>query len=386
MRTLLLPFALLTLALAACQDKATPAPDNTKFSPAAPSQELFDPAGDEAGLKVWRRGADALAVSQTELKGLRQSIQALLQNPTQTTLTQARAQWHIAHNSVQSFALFFAMGAAHPGLFADLEAIYDQLDGWPIQPGFLDYFDVYTHSGLVNDIAIPVTAKALKEAHQQFDPADRALGLHPIAYMLWGDKGNRPVTDFVKQATKASGEDEPHAEDLANNRRRALLGLMVELSIDNIDKLAAGWQDTGAYTKVFSGFSAQQRSEILRTSSIYLIEEQLIKQQLQQQLDAISQPHLEVASHNHFSGGSKRLLSAQLNGLRLLIDPNQQAWLIDHWSKGALASWLNQLSAANRVLDKLPDEGAATETHWVAAIAALQQLSQPLKSNIEAMD
>ncbi|BFM13588.1 hypothetical protein R50072_37410 [Simiduia litorea] len=385
MRAVILPFALLTLALAACQDKdATPKLSEAPVAPQISNQKI-DPAVDQASLAVWDRGAVALASSQVELKALRDSVQALLQNPTQATLNQAREQWHVAHNSQQAFSLFFAMGAAHPGLFVKLDNVHDQLDGWPIQPGFLDYFDVYTHSGLVNDIAIPVTAKALKEAHQQFDPADRALGLHPIAYLLWGDKGQRPVTDFVKQALKATGEDEPNVEDLANNRRRALLGLMVELAIDSLDRLATRWQDVGDYTKVYTSLSAQQRSEILRTSSIYLIEELLINKQLQPQLDAISQAHLEVASHNQYSGGGKRLLSAQLNGLALLIEQNQSSALIAHWSKGAAKSWLEQLAAANRVLDKLPEEGTATETQWVAAIAALQQLSQPLKVEVEPL-
>ncbi|MDN3637803.1 imelysin family protein [Simiduia curdlanivorans] len=385
MRAVILPFTLFALALAACQDReATPKVPDAPAVPTANNQKI-EPAVDQQSLAVWHRGGAALARSQAELNALRDSVQALLQNPTQATLNQAREQWHSAHNSGQAFSLFFAMGAAHPGLFVQLETLHDQLDGWPIQPGFLDYFDVYTHSGLVNDIAIPVTAKALKEAHQQFDPADRALGLHPIAYLLWGDKGQRPATDFVKQALKATGEDEPNVEDLANNRRRALLGLMVELAIDSLDKLAARWQETGVYSKVYTGLSAQQRSEILRTSSIYLIEEQLINKQLQPQLDAISQTHLDVSNHNQYSGGSKRLLSAQLNGLALLIEQNQSSALVAHWSQGASKSWLEQLAAANRVLDKLPEEGAATETQWVAAIAALQQLTLPLKAEVETL-
>lgn len=383
MRTLLTPLFLLLLAGLGCQEKPAPA-ELTQPSVAAPATHALDPALAQASLDVWALGLNTLDAAKTELVALRESVQKLLQEPTQASLLAARDQWHIAHNHIQNFSLFFAMASAHPGLFVQLDSLHNQLDGWPIQPGFLDYFDVYTHSGLVNDIAFPITAKALKQANQQFDPMDRALGLHPIAYLLWGENGKRPFADFVKQHAKANSEDQPSIEDLTNNRRRALLALMLELAIDDVDKLHAQWQDSGAFTSVFTELSPQQRSEILRTSSLYLIEQLLIKQQLQPQLDALSQPDFELTTHNLYSGGNAKLLTAQLNSLSHLSTPEGTSLLIEHWSRGANKSWQVQLKAVNRVLDKLPREGSATETNWVAAIAALQQLALPLKAQVEA--
>ena len=49
--------------------------------------------------------------------------------------------------------------------FAALDDFRQLLDTHPIQPGYLDYFDVYTHSGIVNDIAVPITASAIRAQH-----------------------------------------------------------------------------------------------------------------------------------------------------------------------------------------------------------------------------
>ncbi|UTA48110.1 hypothetical protein L1F30_00885 [Simiduia sp. 21SJ11W-1] len=377
MRTLIIALALASLCLAACQEKSeTPAPTEV----AAPAKASPQPQLDEPSRAIWEAGTPLLAQSHEQLVVLREAVAALLANPDATQLAKARDQWHQAHDSLQALSLFFAMAEAHPGLLVPLDTQYNYLDGWPIQPGFLDYYDVYTHSGLVNDIAIAVTAKALREAHQQFDEQDRALGLHPIAYLLWGSNGQRPASDYAPQTPAAAGKDAPKVADMPNNRRRALLGLMVELAIEDVTRLQSHWAAEGALAQTYLQLTPHQRAEILRASTLYLIEQQLINQQLQPQLDVQAMPELDYQPHNAYSGRGRNALSAQLGSLALLAQDTPSAnALLDHWTKGASASWRNQWQAAVRLVSKLPEEGDATETQWVAAIAALQQLAEPLK-------
>lgn len=378
MRTLIVALACASLCLAACQDKTKNTDQTTVAAP--PPVGSAQPQLDAPSRAMWAAGLPLLEQAGEQFLALRHAAQALLKQPDAAHLAAARDQWHNAHNALLNFSLFFAMAEAHPGLLVPLDTQYDRLDGWPIQPGFLDYYDVYTHSGLVNDIAIPVTAKALREAHQQFDTQDRALGLHPIAYLLWGDQGQRPASDFERQSPASQGKDAPKVVDMPNNRRRALLSLMVELAIEDLQQLQQQWQPAGELHTTYQQLNAHQRSEILRISTIHLIEQLLINQQLQPQLDAISMPELEYQPHNAYSGRSRSAINAQLASLGLLAQETpESSALIDHWTQGASASWRSQWQAAQRVLNKLPEDGEATETQWVAAIAALQQLAEPLK-------
>ncbi|MBB3169987.1 imelysin family protein [Simiduia aestuariiviva] len=382
MRTHILALICASLAVVACQEKAAPPASSAPKVTASYTEqvELDDPTR-----ALWEAGLPLLNQSHEQLLGLRLAVQALLKQPDQEQLAKARDQWHQTHDSLQGFSLYFAMADAHPGLFVPLNSLRDRLDGWPIQPGFLDYFDVYSHSGLVNDIAIPVTAKALREAHQQFDPQDRALGLHPIAYLLWGDTGERPASDFARQKPDAKGEDAPKTADMPNNRRRALLGLMVELAIDDLEKLRQAWQAGGNLQQTYLQLNPQQRSEILRIASLYLLEQLLIEQQMQPQLNVAADLDSDFQAHNAYSGRGRNPLAAQLASLHLLAGNAAAAdALLNHWTKGASGSWRNQWQAAQRVLSKLPEQGEATETQWVAAIAALQQLAEPLKPVADA--
>lgn len=370
--TVFSPLALSALlALTACQDK--PAPSAPALLPAPVSQQ-DQQALEQASRQVWQAGqvrADAL---QAELTALRQAINALLQQPDQDSLEAARNQWHKAHLAAQALSLYFALAQAHPGLLVELERGYELLEGWPIQPGFLDYFDIYAHSGLVNDIAIPVTASALREAHQQFDDADRALGLHPMAYLLWGENGQRPDSDYAAQQADAQGEDALKPQDLPNNRRRALLKLMSELALDDAGRLAGQWQPQALSSLVFFQLNSAQRSELLRAAAVQLINKQLIEQQLQRQLD----PQIIDTAHLRFAGGLRDSLLVQLESLAIL---SEQPALLNQWTQPKL--WHDQLEACIRSLRKLPEQGAS-ETQWLTVRAALAQLALLLSPGTDA--
>lgn len=372
---------LLLIAAIGCEEQK---PSTAEQS--APQQQTDLPQVTEAAnLAVWQQGDVLLQHSRDQIGALRTATQQFLANPKDLQLAALKTQWHKAHNSLLAFSYLFAVADAQPGLFVQLETRRERLDGWPIQPGYLDYYDVYTHSGLVNDIAVPVTAKALRAAHQQFDSSDLTLGFHPIAYLLWGENGQRPISDFQPQqsppvpADSAAG-DIPQLQDLPNNRRRALLGLMAELLVDEIASLQQQWQGNGKHRKIFSGLNTLQQAELLRAAALNLIERQLIENQLQPALHQISQPDAELILHNSFSGQARGILQAQLKGLHTLLEADSEGLLLLSWTQAEASVWFAHLDKAQRAIDKLPEDGRGTETQWVAAIAALQQLAQPLKS------
>ena len=367
-----LPLLFGTLALLACSERAAPpAPD--AGAEAGVTQDAGNPALRTAAMAFWRSADTHLTTLTGSAEALKQSVDALLAQPDDQRLAGARSAWHNCHRDFLALSLHLATAQAHPGLFATLEETADRIDGWPIQPGFLDYYDVYTQSGLVNDIAIAINARSITEAHQQFDRSDRALGFHAMAYLLWGENGNRAVVDFALATTDNRTEEDPAAHELPTNRRRALLALQANLLQDDILALSRQWGEQGSATRIFAGKTAQESAELLRSASIYLIEQILIDQQLQSQL---SPEEAAEGEHNRFANAPLAAPRAQLQSLEGLLAADTRP-LLGLWSQGAAEAWVEQLAAARRSLEKL--DNGANETQWVAAIASLQQLAQLLK-------
>ncbi|AFU99846.1 imelysin family protein [Simiduia agarivorans] len=358
----------------ACSDRPAPS-GGEPATPAATEtpENASQQAVKQAARDLWAGSSALLEQVSQHTDQLDQSVQSLLNQPGPKQLENARAAWHQCHNSWLAFSYQLAVIDAHQGLFDDLATLTAAIGGWPIQPGFLDYFDVYSQSGLVNDIAIPINAQSIRAAHQQFDTEDRALGLHAIAYLLWGENGQRPATDFVLATTEDHSEEAPKADELPTNRRRALLALQVNLLRDDLQSLALQWQSNTRSQLTFNRQSGQQVSELLRAAAIYLIEQQLINQQLQPQIEA---PDALPSSPVPYAGHGIPALQNQLASLQQLLRDDTRL-LIREWSGNESNGWRDQLAAAERSLQKLAEN--QSETQWIAAIASLQQLAQMIK-------
>lgn len=365
----------IALTTVACSDRPAP-PAN---EPAAPVTHAEAPesssqqAVKNAARHLWAGSAALLDNVSQQAGRLDQAVQALLSNPGPQQLENARTAWHQCHNSWLALSYQLAVIDAHQGLFDDLAALTSAIGGWPIQPGFLDYFDVYSQSGLVNDIAIPINAQTIRAAHQQFDADDRALGLHAIAYLLWGESGERPATDYLLATTDDHSEEAPKADELPSNRRRALLALQVNLLRDDLQSLSLQWQANSRSQLTFNRQSGQQASELLRAAAIYLIEQQLINQQLQPQIES---PDAIRRYPAPYAGHETPALQIQLASLKQLLEEESQL-LVGEWSSQDPKSWRDQLAAAERSMQKLTEN--QNETQWIAAIASLQQLAQLIK-------
>ncbi len=317
--------------------------------------------------RAWRIGGDSLLASQQAAGNLKIAVKRLLDNPDQDTLVAAREAWHATHNQYQSFAVFLTLAQSNPGLFGALRNLNSPLDTWPIEPGYLDYFDIYAHSGIVNDIAVPLTAKALRQQHGFSDSADVSLGLHAIAYLLWGEKGERSVTDFIKKnklgPTQASTG--LRVIDLPNNRRRTLLALLCNLLSDDLQQIRRAWNQKGpgSLQQNYLALTPLSRLHLLRVAA----EEFIAGDLLARNLISLLKPALDTA-HNRFAGGNAGVFTAGLGGLEtLLLNPEEPETAIVNWLLGDAEKeqLKHRFATANQLLnvEPLADFESATLKH-----------------------
>jgi putative iron-regulated protein len=74
----------------------------------------------------------------------------------------------------------------------------------------------------------PITVKSLAKANQKSAEHDVTTGYHAIEYLLWGDGGKRPYTEYDKGTAE-------------NNRRRAMLLATTTKLQSDLGQLAAQW-------------------------------------------------------------------------------------------------------------------------------------------------
>ena len=102
----------------------------------------------------------------------------------------------------------------------EFEADFQQIDAWPIAPGFLDSLDSYPQTGIVNDVSLDITSEVLHQQHQITKDTEVSLGFHVLEYYAFG----RPETDLQE------------AEE-ANSRRRLLIRLVAEMLLLDVSQL-----------------------------------------------------------------------------------------------------------------------------------------------------
>ena len=96
----------------------------------------------------------------------------------------------------------------------------DQIDAWPIAPGFLDSIVGYPQTGIINDISLNISSQILRQQHQITDSREVSLGFHVLEYYVFA----RPEADL-------HGKDEPCS------RRRILVGLVAEMLLLDVSQM-----------------------------------------------------------------------------------------------------------------------------------------------------
>lgn len=231
----------LTCLVCACDktSQQVAEPDATRAETVAPA------VGSD---NFWQQGTDALTASAAAAKTLQAATQALLDAPSEDTLAAAKQQWRAVHLAWQKFYFASQLATTLPSVFEPISKLLFHVGAQPIQPGYLDYFGPYPYSGLVHDISIPLDAETLVNQHGMTDSEELVLGIYAVEFMLAGENGGRPASDYSlvsELSSEAQAQGFRQTSELPNNRRRELLGLQTRLLAQDLSQLLAHWRDPG---------------------------------------------------------------------------------------------------------------------------------------------
>ncbi len=192
-------------------------------------------------------------------KTLQTAVNALLADPSDATLTAARAAWGAARVPYQQTEVY-RFGNA---IVDDWEG---KVNAWPLDEGLIDYVDA-SYGGpsdenefaVLNVIANPsfelsgetidaseITPALLSDTLHEADgiEANVATGYHAIEFLLWGQDlnghgagaGNRPYTDYVDGDGCTGGNCD---------RRAQYLSAATDLLISDLEWITAQWAEGG---------------------------------------------------------------------------------------------------------------------------------------------
>lgn len=332
MRALSRPFLVFaaTLSLLACEQKQEESPPLVPFE-AEPSSDTA--AVDRHTQDAWLQGISLVDASLAQARQLRNAVEELLREPTDDTLENARQAWHHSHNAYLTLELFTALGSSNAGIFGGLGEYDFAIEAWPIQPGYLDYFDVYTHSGIVNDTAMPLTAEALREQHGLTDSADVSLGFHALEYLLWGENGQRPANDYEEsKLTSEQAAAELREVDLPNNRRRVYLRLLANLLLDDLEAYKNAVENPNSLVRrSYLALHPYSRVQVFAGAAQAMLSHHrdLLQAQLESHVENEGRT-AEDLQHSPFAGGNPQHLIQSLSSLRLVLvgeDAGLNQWL-----------------------------------------------------------
>ena len=283
----------------------------------------------------WQQGGSSFIAAAKATGDLRDSVIAFINDSSDESLQKLQQQWHRAHNIYVANAIYTALSSGNPGLFAALDAINFRIDAHPIQPGHLDSFDVYSRSGIVNDIAIPITAQTVRAQHGASHDSDVSTGFHALAYLIFGEHGQRPLTQLQihTKLLQSQIHNGLTINDLSVNRRRSLMQLLSELLLDDMRQLQSEWQlNNGSLHTSYMALTPPSRLQLIRKAC----EERLASQEqaFEQAPDMIE---------NRFAGGEQERSRAALLGLDKAIDASIRAQI---FSQDEASQWQQRLQNA----------------------------------------
>lgn len=338
---------LAVLCLSACERTGETPPAQAPIVESGPSLEQQRLVGDQ----FWQSGERALRESTKGAMALRDQVNSFLTDSSEEQLNKLRSSWHQAHNTLAAELWHASIRQSNPGLFNDLNERLKQIDLTPIQPGFLDAFDIYSHSGIVNDITLPINAQSIRQQHRMTDDSDVSLGFHAMEYLIFGESGQRPIEQLqaVTQLSEAHRKLGLKLQDLPENRRRTLLKVQSELLVDDLDSLLKSWQQPGGASRArFDNLTANEQRVLIRTACIQFLGRTVLA------LKDDNVNHLEQ-QHNRFAGQIFNFYAKTIEGFALSLertDELRNALL----PKARQPQWHASLATAIKILKELDSE------------------------------
>lgn len=309
-----------------------------------PDQTTVDVQIDQRSFNIQNNGIDASAFSSyLELKvysdvslashkaqELDQKISAFLYTTDKETLEDAQHAWRSAYDAYLKSLIYSRLPINDPPEWVKNGDSYQQtlllIDSWPIEGGYIDYVDGYPFSGIVNDLALPLTTDNLLSQHGFADPSYVSLGFHALEFMLWGEQGLRTPKDFLAQDNTAlavinddMGEarlDDSSVKQSADQpavqnhlRRRLYLQLVSDQLQKHLLRLQSRWEPSNGYYA--SVLRRSEPEQVLRASFIAtqeLISDELLNKRLS-------------ANSSQFSNTNWADIAAIIASIRLLYLP-----------------------------------------------------------------
>ena len=173
------------------------------------------------------------------------SVRAFIKNPSIDTLTQCQNAWKKSVMADGEQTYFYHLAQQASNISARFNNLQFRVSARPIQPGYLDSFKEYRYSGLVHDIGLALTEENLEEQHGRTHIQELVLGLYAIEYLIFGENNSRKPEDFLSVSTlkaKHTKQGLKHIDEIATNRRRALLSLQVDVLAKDLKSLNRLWE------------------------------------------------------------------------------------------------------------------------------------------------
>jgi putative iron-regulated protein len=167
------------------------------------------------------------------VKSLQDAVLAFLTVPAPDSLQSVRQAWLSAHQSFLKASFYWPLVEGRTAADAGgPEQLFNTIDVWPMQEGFLDSVQYYPTSGIINDLTLSIDRETLRNQHGITDAEEVSLGFHAMEFLLW----DRQVADFVEQTSLTDGQTSGglSVHQLSNNRRRETLKLISTLLYEDI--------------------------------------------------------------------------------------------------------------------------------------------------------
>jgi len=173
------------------------------------------------------------------------AVRAFIKNPNTNNLIHCQNAWKksVVADGEQTYFYHLAQQAAN--ISARFNNLQFRVSARPIQPGYLDSFKEYRYSGLVHDIGLALTEESLEEQHGRTHIQELVLGLYAIEYLIFGENNSRKPEDFFSVSTLKAEHTKQglkHIDEIATNRRRALLSLQVDVLAKDLKSLNRLWE------------------------------------------------------------------------------------------------------------------------------------------------
>ncbi len=215
--------------------------------------------------------------SLRDAKILQEAIKRFTDNPTELTLSEAKAAWLVARESYGETEIFRLSNGpidAEDGWVAKKYGnLEGQLNAWPLDENMIDYTmnakgmktkgNIIDSKGMFNpggeeSTAVDVsniTVDAITDLNENGGEANVATGYHAIEFLLWGQ--DQDYSSFMKDSvthgplTAGMRPLSDYTTDKFKERRKAFLNAAASKIVSDLALVESGWEVGAEYRTAF---------------------------------------------------------------------------------------------------------------------------------------